>query len=128
MTNICESLVGQLTWVENLITEHNRQADQLWLDIQDIDRNLCDTTQVSVALKPPHRLLLNALQVNEGPKSSSSLETSACLLMQLARASFSDQLTRLEGLLRVENAQAGQLWMDIKALDQVIQNVNNSFV
>ena len=108
--------------------EHNQQADQLWLDIQDIDRNLCDTTQVSVALKPPHRLLLNALQVNEGPKSSSSLETSACLLMQLARASFSDQLTRLEGLLRVENAQAGQLWMDIKALDQVIQNVNNSFV
>ena len=99
MTNIHESLVGQLTWVENLIMEHNRQADQLWLDIQDIDRNLCDTTQVSVALKPPHRLLLNALQVNEGPKSSSSLETSACLLMQLARASFSDQLMRLEGLL-----------------------------
>jgi hypothetical protein len=48
--------------------------------------------------------------------------------MQLACASFSGQLMRLEGLLRVENAQAGQLWMDIKALDQVIQNVNNAFV
>ena len=55
MQSIRQSLVGQLAWMENLITDYNAKADQLSEDIKDIDRNMVKhiaVTVVSVSLEP----------------------------------------------------------------------------
>ena len=55
MQSIHQSLVGQLAWMENLITDYNAKADQLLEDIKDIDRNMVKhiaVTVVSVSSEP----------------------------------------------------------------------------
>jgi hypothetical protein len=44
------------------------------------------------------------------------------LLMQSARESFAEKLASLEKLIDIHDRQANQLWLDIKALDRIIDD------
>jgi hypothetical protein len=108
MQSIRQSLVGQLAWMENLITDYNAKADQLSEDIKDIDRNMVKhiaVTVVSVSSEPnlEHSPLTVQLQVAD----SSVMDVS--LMMQTARESFAEKLASLEKLIDIHDRQANQL-------------------
>lgn len=119
---IRQSLVRQLAWMENLITDYNAKADQLSEDIKDIDRNMVKhitVNVVSVSAEPNSEYSLLTVQL-QGASSSSVMDVS--LLMQSARESFAEKLASLEKLIDVHDRQANQLWLDIKALDHIIDD------
>jgi hypothetical protein len=121
MQSIHQLLVGQLTWMENLIMDYNAKADQLLEDIKDIDRNMVKhiaVTVVSVSSEPnlEHSPLTVQLQVAD----SSVMDVS--LMMQTAHKLFAEKLASLEKLIDVHDRQANQLWLDIKALDRIIDD------